>query len=86
MSDIRTYRKLRAQGARLGRAGLSQRVIHLVKEFDGSYKGAMVLAGRLQAIAHAAGFDAYWSEKVNHGYHEETFDLTKFAPLPEEAA
>ena len=85
MSDIRTYRKLRAQGARLGRAGLSQRVIRLVAEFDGSYKGAMDLAGRLQAIAHAASFDSYWSEKVNHGYFEETFDLTKFEAQPEAA-
>lgn len=77
MSDIRTYTKLRAEGERLGRAGLSQRVIALVAEFDGSYKGAMVLAGRLQAIAQAAKHDDYWGEKVNHGYFEEVYALTQ---------
>ena len=85
MSDIRTYRKLREHGARLGRAGLSKRVVDLVAEFDGSYKGAMILAGRLRAIAQAAGFDSYWSEKVNRGYHDETFVLAKL-DRPAEAA
>lgn len=51
--DIKDVRKMREEGRRLGRAGLSQRVIDLVGEFDGSYKGAMELAGRLRVIATA---------------------------------
>lgn len=78
--DIRDVRKLKAQGARLGRAGLSARVVKLVDEFDGSYRGAMILAGRLRVIATAAGFDDYWTEKVRHGQHSEMHDITQAQP------
>lgn len=59
---------LKKAGANLGREGLSLAVIKAVDEFDGSYKGAMRLAGRLKAIAQAAKADDYWSEKVEDGY------------------
>ena len=36
-----------------------------------SYVAAMILAGRLKAIAQAARFDDYWSEKVGIGYQWE---------------
>ena len=78
-------KELRKQGKRLGRAGMSQRVIALVDEFtenDNSYKGAMELAGRLKAIAIAAKGDDYWSEQVSKGYHKELYDITKFEPEP----
>jgi hypothetical protein len=73
MSDIRLKwnRELRLSGAALGREGLSLAAIAAVKEFDGSYKGAMVLAGRLKAVAQAAGYDGYWSEKVDDGFQKQ---------------
>lgn len=74
---LRQAKKLRAAGAKLGREGLSSRVITLVNDFDGSYKGAMVLAGRLKAIAQAARADGYWSEKVEDGFQKETASLTQ---------
>jgi len=77
MSDIKTWKKLRAHGQRLGRAGLSKRAIALIEDFDGSYIGAMILAGRMKAIAQAAGYDDYWSEKVNHGFIEEQYALER---------
>lgn len=48
---------LKTQGARLGRAGLSQRVIELVANFqrNPSYISAIILAGRLSAVATAWG-------------------------------
>jgi hypothetical protein len=63
--------KLKQAGAVLGREGLSKAVIEAVADFDGSYKGAMVLAGRLKAVAQAAKADGYWSEKVEDGYNRE---------------
>lgn len=69
--DMKWSKELRASGDRLGRAGLSEAVIEAVAGFDGSYKGAMVLAGRLKAISQAARFDGYWSEKVEDGFHKQ---------------
>jgi len=59
--------KLRAWGEAVGRAGMSQRVIDEIAAFDGSYKEAMRLAGRLHQIAIAARCDEYWNEQVEHG-------------------
>lgn len=67
---------LKASGSQLGREGLSKRVLAIVADFDGSYKGAMVLAGRMKAIAQAAKSDGYWSEKVDDGFHKERVELT----------
>jgi hypothetical protein len=67
---------LKAAGERLGREGLSKRVLALVADFDGSYKGAMILAGRMKAIAQAASSDGYWTEKVDDGFHKERIALT----------
>lgn len=76
MGDTET---LKGEGERLGRAGLAERVIQLVKEFeaDGSYKGAIALAGRMHAIAIACKYDVYWQEKASDGYRRELFDLRK---------
>jgi len=77
-------RKLRADGARLGRDGLSQRVNDLVLEFakkypEGHYREGIILAGRLRAISIAAKSDSYWGEKTDHGYYSEAeYDLPKF--------
>ncbi len=81
---------LRKQGERLGRAGTSQRIIKLVKEFtdkegwEGNYFGAIELAGRLHAITLAARSNSYWDEKCQRGYTKELFDITKFEPTPVE--
>ena len=75
-------KELRAAGGRLGRDGLSKRVIKLVDDYaelDGSYKGAMILAGRLKAIAQAAKYDEYWDEKVSIGFHAERGEICKDA-------
>jgi hypothetical protein len=68
---LKWNKELRLSGAALGREGLSLAAIAAVKQFDGSYKGAMVLAGRLKAIAQAAGYDGYWSEKVDDGFQKQ---------------
>lgn len=75
--DIRDFRRMREQGERLGRAGLSQRVVDLIAEFDGTHKGAMRLAGRMRVIAAAAGYDEYWREQVGCGEQSEMFALSK---------
>lgn len=76
-------KQLREQGKKLGREGMSQRVIHLIDDFvetGGGYKDAMILAGRLKAIAQAAKCDEYWDEQVNKGFHREMGDLRSFYP------
>lgn len=74
-------KSLRSSGERLGRDGLSERVIELVCEFhlDPTYKGAIALAGRLHAISLACGYDDYWSEKAAIGFHREMRDLENLA-------
>lgn len=75
--NLELAKKMKAQGARLKRDGLAEVVFCLVDEFNEnrSYKNAMVLAGRLKAIAQAAKFDSYWNEKCSTGYEMEVRDL-----------
>lgn len=77
--SLKISKELRKQGERLGRAGLSERVFTLVDEFNQehvrSYKNAMVLAGKLKAIAMAAKADGYWDEKVSMGFQSEIYDI-----------
>lgn len=68
---LKWHAELKNYGRELGRAGMAERVLAAVDEFDGSYKGAMKLAGRLKAISHMASSDGYWSEKVYDGYQHE---------------
>lgn len=66
--------RLRKAGASLGRDGLSKRAAAIMVELvtkSGSYKEAMIAAGRLKAIAAAAKYDGYWTEKVDDGFHKE---------------
>ena len=81
---IEVSKKLRAEGKRLGREGLSQRVLILVEEFakKPNYKDAMILAGRLKAITQAAKFDGYWDEMVSRGFEPEVYDLCSFEKIP----
>lgn len=65
------WKAMRAWGEHVGREGMSKAAIKAVDEFDGSYIGAMILAGQLKAIAQAAHCDEYWKEKVSKGYHQQ---------------
>jgi hypothetical protein len=71
---LKWARRLRAAGPVLGRDGLSQRAAAIMVELvtkSGSYKEAMIAVGRLKAIASAAKYDGYWTEKVDEGFHKE---------------
>lgn len=76
--SLKDWKALKTQGERLGRDGLSERVFTLVDEFNEnrSYKNAMVLAGRLKAIAQAATYDSYWDEKMSQGFESEKHDIS----------
>lgn len=80
VQSLEYAKALKEAGSKLGREGLSKRVLALIATFDGSYKGAMVLAGRMKAIAQAAKGDSYWSEKVDDGFHKERVELTARVP------
>ncbi len=81
IEDIENSKKLKKQGARLGRDGLSQRVHNLVKDYidenpDGHYKDAIILAGKIHAIFLAT--NGYWREKAMEGFISELYNLGKF--------
>lgn len=63
-------KELRNLANSIGREGLSLSVIEMVDQFDGSYKGAIELCGKLSVIAKACSFDSYWHEKVLKGERE----------------
>lgn len=82
------WKTMRKWGGLVGRDGMSLAAIKAVDEFDGSYKGAMELAGKMKAIAQAAGCDEYWGEKVGRGYQKQLWvaemglRLDKISPTP----
>ncbi len=74
MTGLDDYRLFKAEGERIDREGMSQRAIKAVEEWQASgatYKGAMILAGRLKAVAMMASADEYWREQVDKGMHKE---------------
>lgn len=71
MGHIEYFNSMKKWGKSVGRDGMSEAAIKAVEEFDGSYKGAMELAGKMKAIAQATSCDDYWSEKMNKGYHKQ---------------
>lgn len=83
ITNLQESKELRKQGARLGRAGMSQRahdlIIQYVSENNGepNYKKVIELAGRLHAIYIATGCDDYWREKAFRGYWREFNDIKK---------
>ena len=82
MLHLKWAKELREHGKKLGREGMSKRVIELVDDFvkkGGGYKAAMILAGRLKAIGQAAKCDDYWDEQVSKGFHREMGDLTRLS-------
>lgn len=74
---LKISKQLIKQGGRLGRAGLAERVFTLVDEFNENrtYKNAIILAGKLKAIAQATKADGYWDEKCSSGFQHEVSDL-----------
>lgn len=71
IQNLQYSKQARKWGKSVGREGMSKEVILAVDDFDGSYMGAMILAGKMKAIAQASGCDDYWSEKVNKGYQQQ---------------
>ena len=75
MSDKKAWHKgpLKEAGKMLGRAGISERIMAHVKEFndDPTYKHAVRLAGKLKALAIACEYDSYWDEKQAIGFYDE---------------
>jgi hypothetical protein len=62
----------RKAGEILERSGIAQRIIHIANEINqGSYKDAMIGAGRIAELVDSATFDDYWAEKVNRGKQSE---------------
>jgi hypothetical protein len=85
--NLNQSKKLRAQGKRLGREGLSQRIDDLVLAFakenpDGNYREGIMLAGRLHAIFLATDPYDYWREVAMRGFDKEMYDLEHFEPAP----
>mgnify|MGYP001613073594 CR=1 FL=1 len=78
MQGLKDYKELKAQGLRLGRAGLAERVLVLVDEFNENrtYKNAIALAGKLRAVAAACKYDSYWDEKMSSGFEREKNDIS----------
>ncbi|MEQ3658648.1 MAG: hypothetical protein ABNH21_06800 [Glaciecola sp.] len=59
--------ELRKFGDKFGREGVALEVIEAINEFDGSYKGAMELCGKLLVMGDVSTFDEYWQEQVEQG-------------------
>lgn len=75
-------KRLSKAGSILGRDGLSKRAIEIMVELvtkTGSFKAAMVAAGRLKALTAAAKYDDYWTEQVDDGFHKELHHLEDLA-------
>ena len=90
IQSIEDSKRLREEGRRLGRAGMSQRAHALIAEYMAKYPGghyieAITLAGRLHAISLASRCDGYWHEKSSIGFRNEIWDIRKFEPEPVEA-
>ena len=69
--------ELRKCGEIINRQGMSEMAINAVNEFDGSYKGAMELCGKLSVIAKMSSCDDYWNEQVNRGILKQEFEIEK---------
>lgn len=69
--------ELRKYGAKVNRKGMSEAAIKEINNFDGSYRGAMELCGKLSLIAKAATCDDYWLEQVQRGESKMRFLIEK---------
>jgi hypothetical protein len=74
IAQLEWSKRLKNAGEVLCRGGLAQRAVKIMVDLvtqTSSYKEAMIAAGRLKAIAAAARYDGYWTEKVEEGFHKE---------------
>jgi hypothetical protein len=69
--------ELRKAGDILYRDGMAEMAMKEISNFDGSYKGAMELCGKLSVIAKMATCDDYWSEQVNRGQYKQEFEAKR---------
>jgi hypothetical protein len=67
------HRILKKYGEKIGREQLSVRIIELCKMVaqEENYKNAVTVAGHIQALAIACGYECYWNEKKDNGYYKE---------------
>lgn len=89
IQSLERAKTLRGFGVKLGREGMSERVLAAVADFEKagkSYKGAMFLAGRLKAIAAMAKSDDYWDEQVGDGFVAELRNIPRSQPIPSSRA
>jgi hypothetical protein len=64
--------KKREVGEKLGRGGISQRIITIASEIsEGTYKEAIEKAGQISVLVESASFDDYWHEKAKSGQYLE---------------
>jgi hypothetical protein len=79
MAIFKNYKiaKIRELGEQLGREGVSKEVIKAIEGWDGSYKGAMELCGKLVLWADVSTFDCYWQEQVERGLSKEIANVLK---------
>lgn len=84
IQHIEEAKQLRKQFDRLGRAGISERALHLINEFkinnDGNYKEVTELIGRFHALWLAIGNTDYWAEIKERGYNKERYELNNYIP------
>lgn len=84
IQHIEEAKQLRKQFDRLGRAGISERALHLINEFkinnDGNYKEVTELIGRFHALWLAIGNTDYWAEIKERGYNKERSELNNYIP------
>ena len=66
--------ELRKAGSILYRDGMAEMALHEIEQFDGSYKGAMELCGKLSVIAKMATCDDYWQEQVLRGVQKQEIE------------
>ncbi len=60
-------KELRKIGDKIGRAGMGDLARKAIEEYDGSYKQALELCGKLEVIARMSTCDHYWNEQVTRG-------------------
>ena len=74
-------KELRVAGDNLGREGMSLMAQEFIAEYvehGSTYKGAMILAGKLSLLAKCATCDDYWNEQVMKGAYNAEFKIGKW--------
>ena len=78
---MKPIKQLRSAGVNLGREGMSLKAQEFIAEYiehGSTYKGAMILAGKLSVIAKMATCDDYWEEQVHKGVYAAEFKIERW--------